>query len=143
MGLKDLTKAQLVEKLRREEKLTAQLEIDLEDARRRAGEEQDHAIQAVQLANRANSAVETFRFLQEGSERTERSLSNALDNVGQLQRDAVAMSRLKSRVIERLRKLSGPVVICPRCGDVQRSEEHDVLLCSKCMAERTLSERRD
>lgn len=143
MSLNRLTKDQLVEKLKREEKLTAELEIKLGDTRRELSKMEQNANEAFQLANRANITVETFRYLLEETDRSEGHLRVALENLSALHEGGVGASSVRGKVIERMRKLTGPVVICPRCGQVQKSAEHDVLLCQVCVSERVLSQRQD
>jgi len=135
MSLNRLTKDQLVKRLKEEEKHSAQLEIDLEDARRRLSAMEQTAHEALQTARTASRTVETFRYIQEGSDKTESYFSQALEAMTELHRKVLAASKVRGRVITNLRAMIDPVIICPRCGAVEVSDEPNILLCERCFGE--------
>jgi len=144
MNLDRLTKAQLIEKLNKEERLTSQLEVELEETRKRlekaqarVSELEQISAEALQTAQRASRAAETFRYSVEKEEKlagafaqTSRGLVTAMDVLTE-------SNVIRGGTIRNLQKLFSPVTICPQCGHVRQSEEHDVLLCDKCLAART------
>lgn len=153
MKLDRFTKAQLIKKLKTEERLTAKLEVTLEKAN--ADLRQDHfdlnkaherikeleqiSAEALQTAKQASRAVETFRYT--GEKEIDLAASFAKTSKGLIGALNATMESnlIRENMVQNLRKLFHPVTICPRCGHIQRSKEHNVLLCDACMAARTKS----
>lgn len=137
MDLNRFTKIQLIKKLEGEEKLTSQLEVDVEEAEKRIKELEQISTETLQTAQRASRAVETFRYSMERELRLGSFLATTTRGlVGSM--DATTEANvIRDNIIQNLRKLSGPVIICPKCGHVLRSKEPDVLLCDACMKART------